>query len=217
MKRFAHKTVLLLTALLLILLALPVAALADSGKEENEFTKTVNGYQVTLVFEKPAIVGENQISVLVSDAQNMPISNANVEVSVDKSETEHTEAGTSAHDEMPGMTSMSDMPGMSGMSEQSAEAPSTGHGEMNMTALEAGHESGEYAGKIAIETTGDCVIRVHLTVQGELTKIDFPLTVIQSKTGSGILAGFFAANVAIIGAALVLKPKPVSITLSKKA
>ena len=61
MKRFSHKTGLLFSAILLLLLALPISALADGGTGGNEFTQTVSGYQVTLVFEKPAAVGENQI------------------------------------------------------------------------------------------------------------------------------------------------------------
>jgi hypothetical protein len=230
MKRPAHKALLLSTTILLILLALPIAALADGGEDGNEFTQTVNGYQVILAFEKSAAVGENQIHVRVKDDQNMPVSNVDVGVSVVKSESEHTEAeaGASAHDEMSDMPehalqppstghdTMADMPGMD-MSDMPAEAPSTRHDEMVMTALEAGHQNGEYAGKIAIETAGDCVIRVHLTVQGELTEVDFPMNVAQPQNGSGILAVFFAVNVAVIAVAVMLKPKPVSITSSKGA
>ena len=229
MKQLAHKTLLLSTIILLITLALPVAALADGGEDGNEFTQTVNGYQVTLVFAKPAAVGENQIHVRVSDAHNMPIPDADVELSVVKSESGQPEAAASAHGEpadMPGMDmpehapqppstghdTMADMPGM----DTPAEAPASAHDEMLMTTLEAGHESGEYSGKIAIETP-DCILRVHLTVQGELTEVDFPLSIVQTQNGSGILLGFFAVNVAIVAAAFILKPKPVSVPLSKRA
>jgi hypothetical protein len=196
MKRLAHKISLLSTVILVLLLALPVVALADGGKGENEFTKTVSGYQITLVFEKVAVVGSNPIHIRVNDAQNMPITNGDVEVSVVKGESEHAE--------------MADMPGM-------AEVSPSEHAEMGMTRLAVGHHSEEYTGEIAIETAGDYVIRVHLTVQGELTEVDFPLNVAQSQNGSGILAVFFAVNVAIIAGAVILKPKPVSIKSSKGA
>jgi len=230
LKKFAHKTLLLSTTILLILLALPASALAGGGEDGNVFTQMVNGYQVVLVFEKSAAVGDNQIHVHVNDDQNMPVSNADVGVSMIKSESEHTEADASAHGEtadMPGMDmpehapeppstghdTMADMPGM----DIPAEAPSSAHDEMGMTTLETGHESGEYIGKIAIETPGHCIVRVHLTVQGELTEVDFPLSIVQPQNGSGILLGFFAVNVAIVAAAFILKPKPVSVILSKRA
>jgi hypothetical protein len=232
MKQLAHKTLLLSTIILLITLALPVAVLADGGEEGDEFTQTVNGYQVTLVFAKPAAVGENQIHIRVNDVQNMPVSNADVGVSVVKTEMEQhdAEAHTSTDDgmaDMPGMVhdpeppsagqdTMADMPGMD-MSGTSAEAPASAHDAMGMTTLEAGHESGEYTGEIAIETPGHCIVRVHLTVQGKLTEIDFPLSIVQPQNGYGILLGFFAVNVAIIAVAVILKPKPASVPVSKRA
>ena len=92
MKRFAHKTALLLAAILIILLTLPISALADGGTGGNEFTQTVNGYQVTLAFEKPAAVGENEIHVLVKDGMGMPVSQADLEVSVVDAQVEHVDA-----------------------------------------------------------------------------------------------------------------------------
>jgi hypothetical protein len=150
-----------------------------------------------------------------------------------KSDVEHTdaEAQTNADGgmgDMPGMVHdpeppsngqgemAADMPGMD-MSGASAEAPSGAHDEMVMTSLESGLEGGEYTGKIAIEAPGHCIVRVHLTVQGELTEVDFPLSVVQPQNGSGILLGFFAVNVAIVAAAVILKPKPISVRLSKRA
>lgn len=207
MKRFAHKIPWLSTVILILLLALPVAVLADSGKGGDEYIQTVNGYQLTLVFEEPAIVGSNQIHVRVVNAQNMPVPNGRVEVGVVKSESEHTDAYSahSAHGQM------ADIP------KQPAEVPPGGHAEMGMTALTTSHHYGEYAGEIEIDSAGDCVIRVHLTVRGELTEVDFPLNVAQPQNGSGILLGFLTVNVAIIAVAVILKPRPVSATLSKGA
>jgi hypothetical protein len=237
MKRFAHKTLLLLTIFLLILLALPISALADDGEDGNKFTQTVNGYQVVLVFDEPAaVVGENQIHIRVNNSQNMPVPNANVGVSVVKSEMDHTQAEAHSSTEgqmadMPGMAGMqhdpepqsaeqgemaADMPSMD-MSGASAESPSSAHDEMAMTSLEAGLEGGEYTGKIAIETPGHCIVRVHLIIDGKLTEVNFPMSIAQSQNGSGILLGFFAVNVAIVAVAIVLKPKPLSVPLSKRA
>ena len=213
MRKFAHKTLLLSTIILLILLSLPVAALADSADadEENEFTQTVNGYEVTLVFENPVAIGENQIHVRLSDTHHAPVSNADVEVGVVEGEAEHAEAEPIAQPEE------ADMHGMSSMSEQPVEAPSDAHDEVDMVAFEVGHESGEYAGEIAIDGAGDWIIRVHLTIQGELVEVDFPLNVPSNQNGAGILAGFFALNAAIIGAAVVLKRKPVSTQIVNEA
>jgi hypothetical protein len=205
MKRLAHKIALLSTAIIVMLFGMPTRVLADAGTGENEYTQTVNGYQVTLVFEKPAVVGNNQIHVSVVDAFNMPVSSGYVEVGVVKAESEHAEvnSGHGAHG------------GTSHVPEQAEEVSHEEHAEMGMTRLTAGHHGGEYSGEIVIDATGEQMIRVHLTVDGVLTEVDFPMQIEQSQNGSGILAGFFAVNVAIIAAAVILKPKPVSVTLSK--
>lgn len=202
MKRLAYQIALLSTVIILLLFALPISVLADAGTGEDEFTKTVNGYQVTLVFEKPATVGNNQIHVSVVDAFDMPVSNGHVEVSMVKVESEHTDA-TSSHDAHGGM---------SHNTKQSTE-----HTEIGMIHLAASHHGGEYNGEIMIDTAGEHVIRVHLTVDGVLSEMDFPLQIDQPQNGTNILAGFFALNVVIIAAAVMLKPKPVSVTLSKGA
>lgn len=213
MKRFAHKTFLLSTTLVLILLMLPVSALADEDGGGNEFIQTANGYRVVLVFEKPASVGDNQIHIQVNDVQNMPVSNADVEVSVVENETE--QPGSEVHTSTDGQMA-ADMPGMD-MSGTAVEAPAISREKTVMTTLEAGHESGEYAGKIAIEVPGNYILHVYLTVQGQRTKVDFPLNIVQTQNVSSILLGFFTVNVAIIAVAVLLKPKPLSVSLSKRA
>ena len=105
------------------------------------------------------------------------------------------------------------MSGMSGMDAQPVES----HDQMGMVALTAGHESGEYEGEIDIENTGDLTVRVHITVAGMLTEVDFPLHVAKSNTGTIVLGSFFAVDFALISAAVVMKRKSVSVTLSKKA
>jgi hypothetical protein len=230
MKKLASKALLLLTASLLILLALPAGVLAGGG----ELTQTVDGYQVTLVFEKPAFVGENQIRVLVKDAMNLPVSQADLEVSVEEAEAEHAEAAPTA--ETGAMSGMGAQPtpetgamsGMGGMSAQPTAEVGTmsavpapeigtmtsdepaGHAQMGMVALTAGQTSGEYRGTISIESDGDQLLRVHLTVAGKLMEVDFPLQVAKSKTGAIALGSFFAVDAVLIAAAFVMKSKSVS-------
>jgi hypothetical protein len=238
MKRFVHKTTLLFTALLLLALALPISVLADGGSSENEFTQTVDGYQVTLAFEKPAAVGENQIRVLVKDAMSMPVSQADLEVSVVEKQDEHAEEQATKAGTMSGMGDMDAQPtaesgtmsGMSGMEaaptaeigtmtamSSTDEQPAESHDQMGMVALEAGHESGEYDGAFSIESAGDLTVRVHLTVAGKLMEVDFPLHVAKSNTGSIVLGSFFVVNVALIAVGAVMKSKTLSLNGSKKA
>jgi hypothetical protein len=89
--------------------------------------------------------------------------------------------------------------------------------QMSMTALTAGHASGEYDGQLAIESDGDQIVLVHMTIAGKLTQVEFPLHVAKSKTGAIVLGSFFAVDFALISAAVVMKRKSVSTTLSKKA
>ena len=246
MKRLAHKTALLFTTTLLLLMALPISALADGGAGGNEFTQTVNGYQVTLSFDKPAFVGENDIHVLVKDGMGMPVPQADLEVSMGEAQAEHTEvqptteAGTISSmsaqptaeaGTMSGMGSMEAQPTaetstMSGMGNMDAQptaeigtmtAVSTMADQMSMTALTASHTSGEYDGQLAIESDGDQTVLVHMTIASKLTEVEFPLHVTKSKTGAIVLGSFFAVDFALISAAVVMKRKPGSTTLSKKA
>jgi len=206
-KKFASKTFLLLTIFLLLLSAPPDPVFADGGG--HEFTRTVNGYQVTLGFARPVTVGENSIHIRVSNAHDLAIPNADVQVGVVAVEAEHSEAE-------PVASSKEDMHGMSDMSEGHTEEPSDAHDKMGMVALQVGHESGEYSGEIAFDSAGDCTVRVHLTIQDEFMEVDFPMSVARPQNSYGILAGFFALNALIIVSAVALKPKPVSVPSSNE-
>ena len=198
MKRTLYKTCLLSAVVILLLVAAPMTALADGG--EDEFTQTVDGYRVTLVFENPITSGENQIHIQVSDAQGQPISSARVEVSVVEAETEHAEAETPAP--QSGMAGMDSTPEMDATPTTSDE-----HDEVEMTAFAAGHEAGEYEGEIAIAGAGEWAIWVHLTVEDHLVKFDFPVHMTGPQTGKNILLGFFTINAVIVGTAVTLKLK----------
>ena len=243
MKRLAHKIALLFAATLIVLMALPISVLADGGTGGDEFTQTVDGYQVTLSFDKPAFVGENEIHVLVKDSMGMPVSKADLEISIVEAEAEHTEdeqpaamsnmevQPTAETGTMSGMGNMDAQPTaeagtMSGMGSMDTQ-PTAEVGtmttvtamddQMSMNALTAGHESGEYDGQLAIESDGDQIVLVHMTIAGKLTQVEFPLHVAKSKTGAIVLGSFFSIDFAIIGAAVVIKRKSVSANLSKKA
>jgi len=204
MKRYAHKTLLISVAILVVLLSLPVAALADGGGGENEFSQTTGEYLVTLIFENPVMIGKNQIHVRVSDAHHLPVSLADVAVNVVKGETEHTETELATQSEEASMT------GMGGTSEQAVEPSPNANDEMSAVALEEGHESGEYAGEITIDNAGDWIIHVNLNIQGKLMDVDFPLNVASHRNGPVVLTVFFTLNAAILAVAAVIKPKPVA-------
>jgi len=237
MKRSLPTILILLSTILMAALILPTPALADGGEGGLTYTQTINGYTIHLVFQKPAFVGENPIHIQILDAAGMPITGADVEVSLEEPAS-HAEAETA-----PTATSQSVMSGMganptmmptsapdsmSGMGGSPAVAPtstpasmsninsmspvSSEHDQMGMVALEPGAENGEYEGELAIESEGELVVRAHITIQGELMEVDFPLHVEKSKTGAVVLSTFGFINAVILGAAFVLKQKS-----SKKA
>ena len=72
-----NPVVLLITAISLVM---PTMALADGGAEDG-YVATANGYQVELVFKEPAMAGENEFHIQITDSMGMPVPNAEVEVS----------------------------------------------------------------------------------------------------------------------------------------
>jgi hypothetical protein len=184
----------------------PFPAQADGG--DDEFTQTVNGYQVALVFAEDPTVGENQIHIQIHDAMDMPVHDASVEVILAPIEDRHSaEASESSSHEDLDASEASGHEGMPGM-DMTAHESTTAH-EMQGIALEPAVESGEYSGDIHIESTGEWVISVQLTVKDEVMKIDFPLTV-KSNSRNGILAGFVGTNLLILIVAAALKSKSAS-------
>lgn len=90
------KTTLRITSLFLVLVMILLAAAyfpvyADSGADG--FTQIIQGYQISLIFEKPAVVGENPIHVQILDSAGMPVSDADVQVSLVNNGTAHDENG----------------------------------------------------------------------------------------------------------------------------
>ncbi|MCX6056636.1 MAG: FixH family protein [Chloroflexi bacterium] len=194
-----------------ILLALPKTAFADGGEGVSE--QEVNGYHIALNFVEKAKVGENQFHIQITDAMGMPVTNAEVEVSAMPLE------GMEMETEAPSVGVMTSNNSMDSM-EMATEAPATGvmkpnapaadgHGEENVTVmLEPTTESGEYAGEVHVEKSGEWMFSVHFTVNGETTEVDFPINVTRAlRTNYAVLGGFFGINATVLAAAAVLKRK----------
>jgi YtkA-like len=210
--------VLLITAILLLR---PAIVLADGG--DDGYVVTANGYQVELVFKEPVALGENEFHIQITDSMGMPVTDAEVEVSAMPAE------GMSAHDENSEMateapsvgvmtTSNNSMDGM----DMATEAPSTGvmrpnepaveeHGEEALKILlEPTAESGEYAGEMHFETSGEWMFNIHFTIDGKTTEVDFPIEIARTLgLNYAVLAGFLGINGTVIATAAFLKRKPI--------
>lgn len=181
----------------MLVFSMPFAAQADG--ETDGLTQTVNAYHVALAFAEDPVVGENQVHVQIHDAMDMPVSDATVEVTVARVEEGHDVVEeSSGHENMP---------------EMHAAEPAAGHGanahvEMEGFVLEPSHhEEGKYSGQIHVESTGDWMVTVHLTVQEQGMEVEFPL-MIKSSSRNVILAGFAGINLFILVVAATLKRKP---------
>ena len=201
-----------------LLLAFPKTVFADGGEGGTE--KEVNGYHITLIFPEPIKTGENQFHIQITDSMGMPVTNADVEVSAMPAE------GMSEHDENEEMAT--EVPSTGVMTSNSdgmdmgSEAPATGvmqpnepaadeHGEEVLTVmLEPTMESGEYAGELHFDGSGEWMFNVHFTVNGETTEVDFPVEIARTLgLNYAVLAGFFGFNIAAIIVAATLKRKTV--------
>ena len=222
MNRMIHISTAALLVIVTLLLT-PASALADGG--EDGYAVTANGYHIELVFKGPVVIGENEFHIQITDSMGMPVPNAEVEVSAMPAED------MSTHDEfeeMSGMemateassvgvmTSNNSMDGMV----MATEAPSTGvikpnepaedvHGEETLTImLEPTLESGEYAGELHFDASGEWMFNVHFTVNGETTQVDFPVEIARTLgLNYAVLAGFFGINGTVIATAAILKRK----------
>ena len=221
MNRISYKKTALLLVIAILLLT-PTTAFADGG--DDGYVVTANGYQVELVFKGPVVVGENEFHIQITDSMGMPVSNAEVEVSAMPAEgmTEHDENVEMAT-EAPSVGVMTSNNSMDGM-EMATEAPSTGvmkpnepaedvHGEASlMIMLEPTMESGEYAGELHFDTSGEWMFNVHFMVNGETTEVDFPIEIARMlDLNYAVLAGFFGINGTVIATAAFLKRKSVVI------
>ena len=221
MNKNLNRLIVLFVIIATLLMSFPKTVFADGGEGGTE--QEVNGYHVKLIFVEPVIkAGENQFHIQITDTMGMPITNAEVEVSAMPAEgmTEHDENAEMAT-EAPStgvMTSNSD-----GMN-MGSEAPAAGvmqpnepaadeHGEeVSKVMLEPTMESGEYAGELHFDASGEWMFNVHFTVNGETTEVEFPIEISRSLgLNYAVLTGFFGFNIAAVSIAAVLKRKSVVI------
>ncbi len=189
-----------------LLLAIPKTVFADGGTE-----KEVNGYHISLSFVEPTKVGENQFRIQIKDALGRPVTDA--EVAVSAMPVEGMEMATEAPS-VGVMTSNS-----SGM-DMATETPATGvmtsnepatdvHGEETISAiLDPASASGEYAGILTFDKSGEWMFNVHFTINGETTEVEFPFEIVRSLgMNYAVLAGFLGINITVITTASALKRK----------
>ena len=209
----AIKTILILS---ILLLAIPRAIFAAGGQGGNE--KEVNGYHVSLSFTAPARSGENQFQIQITDAMGIPVTNAQVEVSampVEGMPEMEMEAAAPAVGVMTSNSSGMDMGGdpaaATGVMKPNNPAANA-HAEDAITLiLKPAAGSGEYAGDVHFDTSGQWMFEVHFTVNGETSTVEFPFEV-QRALGLNyaVLAGFLGFNGSVLAAAAILKKrKPV--------
>lgn len=236
-KTWFHYTVLIFT--MTILLAIPLqGALADGAGEGIE--REANGYHIRLIFVEVPKLGENEFHVRITDAMGMPVAKAEAGViampeEIMSEHEEDTSADAHASDSMSGMDmptevaaptdEMNSMSGMDMGNEPEANESSThgetqgSHGETQdahadeptQIVLEAGHEPGEYSGHISFNRIGEWIFNVHFTVDGQLTEVEFPVTVAGLDAKYGILAAFVGINASVMSAAAIMKRKKNSI------
>jgi hypothetical protein len=73
-------------------------------------------------------------------------------------------------------------------------------------------ESGEYAGSLSLDKSGEWMFNVHFTINGETTIVEFPLEVGRMlSVNYTVLAGFFGINGTVIATAAFLKRKSIVI------
>ena len=194
-----------------LLLAFPKTVFADGGEGGAE--QEVNGYHITLIFVEPIKTGENQFHIQITDSMGMPVPNAEVEVSAMPAE------GMEMSTEVP---STGVMTSNSGGMDMATEVPVTGvmqpnepaaeeHDEEVLTVmLEPTMESGEYAGELSFDASGEWMFNVHFTINGETTEVDFPIEIARTLgLNYAVLTGFFGFNLAVVAIAAVLKRKSV--------
>ena len=212
MNKKLHDLIAIFLIAVALLLAFPASVLADGG--DGGSGKQVNGYHVKLVFVEAVKVGKNQFHIQILDAAGMPVPNAEVEVSAMPTE------GMVMETEAPAVGMMTSN---SGGMDMATEVPATGvmkpnkpaadeHSDETQTImLNPAIESGEYAGEFSFSTSGEWMLNVHFTVNGETTEVDFPIEIVRSLSlNYAVLAGFFGINAAAVTAAAVLKKrKPV--------
>jgi hypothetical protein len=190
---------------------------ADGGETGSKVN--VNGYQIALIFAEPATVGENKFHVQITDALDLAVTMAEVEVTAILAENMSTHEDSTASPTSGGdnlhTTSDTHGPGTSALAadthtDEHAESDDAQHTEIFTSALKPGVEKGEYAGEISLSKPGRWTFTVHFILHGEFVEAKFAIEVAEAGQNYSVLAGFFGFNATVIIAAAVLKRKAAS-------
>ena len=106
--------------------------------------------------------------------------------------------------------SSAEMPGMASAPAAPATGESATDPESIRTSLHATDQAGEYDGDLTFSAAGHWMLSVHITQNGQMTEVGFPLDVPASSTGLMVLSGFAGFNIVIIAAAALTKRRPVA-------
>jgi hypothetical protein len=216
MSKKLHGLITIFLIAVILLLAFPETVFADGG--DGGVEKEVNGYHITLSFTEPINAGENQFHIQIKDAAEMPVTNAEVEVSAMPVEgmdmaTEAPAVGVmTSNNTMDGMVTAPDVPATGVMKPNNPAVDAHGEDVIKVM-LEPTMESGEYTGKLSFDKSGEWMLNVQFKINGETSTVEFPFEVGRMLgLNYGILAGFFGINATVIASAAVLKKrKPVVI------
>ncbi len=218
MKQGLWKSLLVWLLGLVLFLATPNPGLADGGGEGEKLEQFVDGYQIQMVLDQPARVGETAAQVKLSDSQGQPVTAVVVQITVQLSATidDHAEAAPDEHD-----SGHSDSPDIG-----HNDSPESSHNDNDSHTIEAGapddsaehshglsfdlHSTesvGEYTGTLAFEEPGQWTATVLFLVDGKIHQAHFSIEVVQIDSTPTILIGFLVVNAAVITSAIVLKRK----------
>ena len=182
-----------------VALLLPFAnhAFADSGSPYVQ--QTTDGQTVTLTFTAgSAKMGDNKISIHITDAQGKPVANAQVAVIAEM---------------YPEVSSSSNGGGMN-MGQSNSPAASTAAQTPMQTMkadMMAGKVIGDYEGDLNLDEAGHWMITVNSMLNQKLMTVEFTQEVPKSGPNWAVLSMFFGAIVVIIGVAAIARRKRVKV------
>ena len=206
----------LLALALLLALARPVQAAGGAG----EFEQVVDGYQVHLTFPDGLRPGVTPVQVHLADEHGGPVGGAQVNVvhtyldalvaaaheAADGhggGDTHGSEADTATDSHAAGSGDDHAQTESGGQDESVPHAHDTGV----LFQLAAGDQAGAYTGTVVFFEAGQYAVNVVFTIDGQAHTAQFVVDVRAPDAGGAVLAVFAGLNVAIIGAAAVIKRK----------
>ena len=184
-------------------LLLPFAshAFADSGSPYVQ--QAADGQTVTLTYTSgSAKMGDNKISIHITDAQGKPVASAKVSIVADM------------YPEASGSSSGGGMD-MGGSSSPAATKYADTPMQTMKADMMAGQISGDYEGDLTLDEAGHWMITVNSTVNQQTTSVEFTEDIAKSGPNWAVLSIFFGAIVAIIGVAAITMKKRAKVPVTE--